>query len=80
MSDQAYAEDALLADLRAWWDGEVEGTADPFANPTPGAAGTIFDVLPVIDSLSCISGLLTIEKHVGFEVPSRILRSGAEQT
>ena len=60
--------------------GTAKSKVPPFANPTPGAAGTIFDVLPVIDSLSCISGLLTIEKHVGFEVPSRILRSGAEQT
>jgi hypothetical protein len=76
MSDLAYSEEALSADLRAWWDVEVGGNADPFVDPRPAVTGTIFDVLPAIDSLGCINGLLTIEKHVGFEVPSRLLQSG----
>lgn len=76
MEGYSYSEDALSADLRAWWDGEVGGEDDPFADPKPAASGTIFDVLPAIDSLGCVNGLLTIEKHVGFEVPSRILRRG----
>jgi hypothetical protein len=76
MAEHGYSEEALTADLRAWWDGEVGGVDDPFADPKPAASGTIFDVLPAIDSLGCVNGLLTIEKHVGFEVPSRILRRG----
>ena len=76
MGGYSYSEEALSADLRAWWDGEVGGEDDPFADPKPAASGTIFDVLPAIDSLGCVNGLLTIEKHVGFEVPSRILRRG----
>lgn len=75
MNDHGYSEDALAADLRTWWDGEVGGEDDPFADPKP-ASGTIFDVIPAIDSLGCVTGLLTIEKHVGFEVTSRILRRG----
>lgn len=70
-----YSEGALTNDLRAWWDGEVGGADDPFADPKP-PAGTIFDVLPAIDSLGIVNGLLTIEKHVGFEVPSRVIRRG----
>lgn len=76
MDEYSYSEKALSADLRAWWDGEVGGADDPFADPKPAASGTIFDVLPAIDSLGCVNGLLTIEKQVGFEVPSRILRRG----
>jgi len=63
MTDQDYSEAALADDLRSWWDGEVGCVDDPFADPKP-PAGTIFDVLPAI------------EKHVGFEVPSRIIRRG----
>ena len=70
-----FSEDALAEDLRAWWDGEVGDADDPFADPKP-PSGTIFDVLPAIDSLGAVNGLLTIEKHVGFEVPSRIIRRG----
>jgi len=70
-----YSEAALTDDLRTWWDGEVGGVDDPFADPKP-PTGTIFDVLPAIDSLGVVSGLLTIEKHVGFEVPSRVIRRG----
>jgi len=70
-----YSEDDLLADLRTWWDGEVDGADDPFARPKP-PSGTLFDALPAIDSLGVVNGLLTIEKHVGFEVPSRIIQRG----
>lgn len=74
MASEPYSEEALLDDLRSWWDDEV-GDADPFADPKPGS-GTIFDVIPTIDSLGAVNGLLTIEKHVGFEVPPRVIRSG----
>ena len=33
-------------------------------------------MLPAIDSLGVVNGLLTIEKHVGFEVSSRVIRRG----
>lgn len=74
MTSETYSEQALIGDLRTWWDGEV-GEDDPFADSKP-ATGTIFDVIPAIDSLGAVNGLLTIEKHVGFEVPPRIIRSG----
>ncbi|MCE4225943.1 hypothetical protein HCU64_19510 [Methylobacterium sp. C25] len=74
MTSEPYSEEALLDDLRSWWDDEV-GDGDPFADPKP-ASGTIFDVIPTIDSLGAVNGLLTIEKHVGFEVPPRVIRPG----
>lgn len=76
MSDHSYSGEALAADLRGWWDAEVGGADDPFAAPAAASKGTIFDVLPAIDSLGCVTALLTIEKHVGFEVPPKVLRRG----
>ena len=75
METEDYSEALLSDDLREWWDAEVGGADDPFADPKP-ISGTIFDVLPAIDSLGDVTGLLTIEKHVGLEVPSRIIRRG----
>ena len=42
-----FDEQALLADLKTWWDEQV-GKDDPFA-PSKPAAGTIMDVLPEMD-------------------------------
>jgi hypothetical protein len=51
------------------------GEDDPFADAKP-PTGTIFDAIPVVDSLGAVTGLITIEKHVGFKVPPRIIRRG----
>lgn len=72
-----FDEIALIKDLQDWWSDHVGGGPDdPFADPAPTATGTIFDVIPVIDSLGVVTGLLTFEKHVGFKVPPRIIRRG----
>jgi hypothetical protein len=74
--DRSYNEDALVRDLRVWWDDQVGGGEDdPFADAKP-PTGTIFDVIPVIDSLGVVTGLVTVEKHVGFKVTPRIIRRG----
>src|SRR5262245_32351437 len=71
-----YNESSLIQDLKRWWDDQVGGSKDdPFAMPTP-PKGTIFDVLPAIDSLGVVSGLITIEKHIGIEVPATVIRKG----
>ena len=75
----SYSEDLLLQNLRAWWDHQTGvGEDDPFADPKP-RLGTIFEVIPAIDSLAMVSGLLTIEKDVGFEVSPSIIRRGGYQ-
>lgn len=74
--DLEYDEKALLNDLKVWWDDQIGGGEDdPFAMPKP-AEGTIFDVLPTIDSLGVVSGLITIEKYVGFKIPPHVIRQG----
>ena len=71
-----YSEDDLAADLKVWWDDQVADVDDPFADPRPPREGTIFEVVPVVDSLAVVTALLMIEKHVNFEVPARIIRAG----
>ena len=70
-----YSEADLLNDLRTWWDEEVSSADDPFAT-SPPSSGTIFDVIPVVDSLGIVKGLLTIEEHVGFEIPPSVIQPG----
>jgi acyl carrier protein len=69
-----YDEAALLEELKGWWDEQLSED-DPFAEPKP-PSGTIFDVLPAIDSLGMVSGLVAVEKHVPFKVPVRVIRRG----
>jgi hypothetical protein len=74
--EMSYHEDALVRDLRIWWDDQVGGDEDdPFAAPKR-PCGTIFDVVPEIDSLGAVTGLITVEKHIGFKVPASIIRRG----
>ncbi|MEX0697738.1 MAG: hypothetical protein WD099_09355 [Dongiaceae bacterium] len=75
-SSLGYSEDELTADLRSWWDDQVADANDPFANPVPHQPGTIFEVVPVIDSLGVVTALITMEKHVKFEIPPRIIKAG----
>lgn len=72
-----YSEDALTRDLRAWWDEQVGGADDPFAEPARSRpAGTIFDVIPEIDSYGALEGLLIAERHLGVEIPPRLIQRG----
>ena len=75
-SDLDYSEDDLAADLKVWWDDQVADVNDPFCNPRPPREGTIFEVVPVVDSLGVVTALLTVEKHVNFKVPVRIIKAG----
>jgi hypothetical protein len=71
-----YSDRKLAADLRTWWDDQVDAEDDPFADPQPPRTGTIFEVVPAVDSLGVVTALITIEKHVGFTVPPRIIQRG----
>jgi len=76
MTKLGYSEDDLKADLRTWWDDQVANEDDPFANSELPRTGTIFEVVPKIDSLGVVTALIVVEKHVKFEVPARIIKAG----
>ena len=76
-----YSEDQLVKGLQKWWDEEVTGVDDPFAETpptsgTPPSAGTIYEVQPAIDSLGVVRRLAIIDKHLGFDIPPSIVRRG----
>jgi hypothetical protein len=69
-------ESAIAGALASWWKAELaEQANDPFAKPKP-PAGSIFDVVPEIDSHSAVRALLEIEEHVPFEVPVCVIKRG----
>ena len=70
----SFDEQALLAELKLWWDEQV-GKDDPFAPPKP-PPGTIMDVLPEVDSLATVTALIIMEKYLPCEVPPTVIRPG----
>jgi len=75
--DLGYSEDDLAADLKTWWDDQVCAAAgDPFADPPAPKAGTIFEVLPEMDSLAAVTSILVIEEHLKIKIPVNIIKPG----
>jgi acyl carrier protein len=75
-TNPSYSEEALTADLRKWWKEQVTDEDDPFSAPRTPRSGTIFEVVPAVDSLSVVAALVAMEKHLDFEVPPRIIKPG----
>lgn len=72
-----YSESGLLKEMQDWWDTEVGGRSDdPFAEPRPPRGGTIYELVPEINSLGSVSVLIIVEKHVGFEIPPQVIKRG----
>lgn len=71
---EAFPEAALRQNLTEWWNAETERLAsDPFA---PKEKGTLYDVLPDIDSLAVVESLVIAEKLLNCNIPARIIKSG----
>jgi acyl carrier protein len=72
-----YPQQAVMQEFQAWWDDETgAGVAkDPFADPTV-RGGSVFDLQPAIDSLRIVTALVSIEKHLGFNVPVNVIQRG----
>jgi hypothetical protein len=69
-------ENEIEATLRQWWNAEVQkGADDPFAKQRE-TAGTLYDVLVEVDSLTIIGVLADLGKIVGFKVPPSIIKRG----
>ncbi|MDB5437824.1 MAG: hypothetical protein JWM33_251 [Caulobacteraceae bacterium] len=75
MAEADFDEVALTEELKGWWKEQVEVENDPFA-VEPSGGDTIFDVLPMIDSLGVVTGIIAVQKHVPFKVTPKIIRPG----
>ncbi|SRR6266404_5399200 len=71
-----FPEKKLETALIEWWAKEaLERADDPFS-PVPKTAGTIYELLPALDSLTIMRGLLIIEEILEIEVPVRLVKPG----
>jgi len=72
---KAFPEDEIIRALESWWGREVE-TQNQHPFSSPGKKGTLYELLPTIDSLTMVNALLLVEEHVGFELPACIVKRG----
>jgi hypothetical protein len=71
-----FPEQEIISTLERWWDDEVED--DPFAETDK--KGTLYDLLPTLDSLTALNALLGVEEHLGFKLPVTVVKRGGYKT
>jgi hypothetical protein len=70
----SFPESEIRRRFTSWWNDEVARLeSDPFA---PKEKGTLYDVVPDIDSLSIVESLVIAENILKCKVPAKIIRSG----
>jgi hypothetical protein len=70
----SFPESDIRKRFTSWWNAETERLKnDPFA---PKEKGTLYDVVPDIDSLSVVESLVIAEAILNCKVPAKIIRSG----
>ena len=71
-----FPEAELEAALNEWWAKEaLAQTEDPFA-PAPPKKGTVYEVLPSLDSLAIVRSFLIIEEILEMEIPVGLVKPG----
>ena len=76
----AFPENEVLLCLNGWWDEKaIEKADDPFKGP-PKKPGTLYDMLPVIDSLTVARGFVRLEKILNMKIPVRVVKKGGFST
>jgi hypothetical protein len=71
-----FPEAEVKAALIEFWAQEaMQRSDDPFT-PSPKTAGTLYDLLPALDSLTIMRGLLVIERVLDMVVPVGIVKAG----
>ena len=72
----AFPENEIITALHKWWAEEaLERAEDPFS-PALKPTGTLYDLLPALDSLSIMRSFLTVKKILKKEVPVGLVKPG----
>jgi hypothetical protein len=71
-----FPENALLDALATWWAKEAQERVDDPFYTVPQTKGTIYELLPALDSLSVVESFLIIEKILAISVPVSLIKSG----
>src|SRR6476646_7686093 len=69
---KTFPQQEIQTVLETWWDGEVED--DPFADDSK--KGTLYDLLPTVDSITVLNLLIAVERLLNFELPVSVIRRG----
>ena len=76
----AFPASEIKTALEQWWVTEsLDRADDPFAK-APKATGTIYDLLPALDSLTIIRSFVVIEKVLDFQIPVTLVKPGGYST
>ena len=69
-----FPEQEIRSRITAWWDEKVdERQNDPFATDKKN---TLYQALPIIDSLEIVNFTLVIEGIIDQEIPAKFIRRG----
>ena len=72
----AFPSTLVRGALREFWAQEAKDKKDdPFA-PVPNVSGTIYEVLPELDSLTIVKSIRKVEKILGIEIPLTLIKAG----
>ncbi len=72
---EVFPEGLIRERITAWWGEEVDKRKkDPFA--PKNWKGTLYEVLPAIDSLAVLESMIIIEQVLDQKIPSRLIRPG----
>jgi hypothetical protein len=72
---KAFPERTICECVAAWWNGEIDKCKDdPFA--PKGRTDTLYEVLPVIDSLAVLESMIVIEQVLDQKVPAKFIKAG----
>jgi hypothetical protein len=75
-----FPEEELTATLTKWWAAEaLERVDDPFS-PVLQTVGTIYELLPALDSLTIVRSFLIIEEIMEMPVPVCLVKPGGYQS
>jgi hypothetical protein len=61
--------------LDFWNEKTAEMEDDPFAREKP-AKGTLYELVPELDSLTVVNSFLLVEKILEFNLPAKIVKAG----
>ncbi len=71
-----FPEAELVTALVEWWSKKaMERVDDPFST-VPQTTGTIYELLPALDSLTVVESFLIIEKILGITIPVSLVKPG----
>jgi hypothetical protein len=81
-SPRRFPKSEVEATLKNWWKEQADSSArygDPFSDARE-KGGTVFDIQPKVSSQEAVVVLLKLEKVLGYEPPTSVIKRGGYKT